>query len=94
MLRKYIIFASAHGAARSLLYTHGAVIVKDNKQDIHRPILITERVQLALLNACVNIPTCPFTLFDDIGALEAYLRGIKTHKTPSMFPSTKIKFAE
>ena len=84
----YYMFALSHGAGRTLYYTKGAHVSEyDNKdKPIKRPILITEQVQLAVINAFTNIMFSPITILDDVATFEMYMRGSPRYRTSFIFP--------
>jgi hypothetical protein len=91
----YTGLAVSHGFGRTIYYTQNAHVSEYNYKDkfVKRPILITERVQMGIINGLTNIIFSPFTFLDDVATFEMYMRGIPRYRSPFMF-SLSIRYEE
>jgi len=88
LINIYTGFAVSHGFVRTLYYTHGARVSEydSNNKLVKRPILVTERVQIGVINGFTNILFSPMTILDDIAHFEMYMRGFPRCRSPFIFP--------
>lgn len=76
MMSKYFLFGYAYGFARYTYLTHNAQIKKSYKEDMLRPMLISEKICVFVVGTTAASFVWPIHMFRDVYDIELYMRNL------------------